>query len=321
METTENESPLKDCRSIPDLWFPDATLVLRAENTLFRVYPGILSTRSTVFGDMIAVPQPAQPEGETLDGHPVVFMHDSAAEVEVFLRALYDSSYFMPPPTPMDVPSITGIMRLAHKYDVPYLFRRALTHLETHFPTTLLDFMLNMKSCRGLTLGSVHDNLITIHAASEVGATWLLPSAYYSTCTFSVQELLTPNQSWAALSIDQQQTCLAAQAKLSRATARIFRFLRDIPAPGCSSMATCQASISEAQDTLENRIDRELDTNPLAFNLKKTAAKLCGLCRHLATERCTEAQDLFWQSLPGMLGLSTWDDLRRKRGEVLDADG
>ncbi|KAJ7117221.1 hypothetical protein C8R43DRAFT_1037685 [Mycena crocata] len=61
-----------------DLWFPDADLILlRAENTLFRVYSGILSARSSVFRDMVGFPQPLQPEGETVEGHQVVRLHDS----------------------------------------------------------------------------------------------------------------------------------------------------------------------------------------------------------------------------------------------------
>ncbi|KAJ7320757.1 hypothetical protein DFH08DRAFT_890153 [Mycena albidolilacea] len=56
-------------------------------------------------------------------------LHDSAEDVEVFLRAICDSSYFMPAPAPNDRPVVLAILRLSHKYDVPYLYKRALDHL------------------------------------------------------------------------------------------------------------------------------------------------------------------------------------------------
>ncbi|KAF7352178.1 BTB domain-containing protein [Mycena venus] len=117
-----------DLTRVDDLWFPDGNLILRVENTLFRVLSSILGARSSVFQDMVAFPQPSQPDGDTVDGHTVVRLHDSATEVEVFLRAIFDSSFSMPPPSPVDFTAVIGVMRLAHKYDVQYLFRRALSH-------------------------------------------------------------------------------------------------------------------------------------------------------------------------------------------------
>jgi hypothetical protein len=76
---------------VEDLWFPDADLILRAENTLFRVHSGILCARCSVFRDMVTFPQPDNPESDTIDGNPVVRLHDLADEVEVFLRAVFDS--------------------------------------------------------------------------------------------------------------------------------------------------------------------------------------------------------------------------------------
>ncbi|KAJ6457573.1 hypothetical protein DFH09DRAFT_1349558 [Mycena vulgaris] len=38
----------------------------------------------------------------------------------------------MPPPERSDIHVVLGIVRLAHKYDMEYLFRRALQHLTHH---------------------------------------------------------------------------------------------------------------------------------------------------------------------------------------------
>ncbi|KAJ7496682.1 hypothetical protein FB451DRAFT_1208374 [Mycena latifolia] len=326
-EPTPLECSVGECRRVADLWFPDATLILRAENTLFRVYPNILSARSTVFGDMISVPQPAEPEGHTLDGHAIVYLHDSASEVEVFLRAVFDSSYFMPPPAPTDHATVIGIMRLAHKYDVPYLFQRALHHLGNVYPTTLAEFINTMvtkttPSHVDIKWGDVTVDLITIRATSEVGAVWLFPTAYYSTCTFSAEKLVSAGKSWDALSSNKQQTCLMLQGHLVRATTRAHRFLRHIPSLHCSSNETCQEAVSAAHGNLEWRIDQQYDMHPVTPNFfHRTSAKLCDTCRELATEMFTETQESFWGKLPSILGLPTWEELNKRRAEVLGLEG
>lgn len=76
-----------------NLWFTGADLVLRAENTLFRVHSSILGARSSVFRDMVSFPQPPAPESDTVDGRPLIILHDLVAEVEVFLMAVFDSRY------------------------------------------------------------------------------------------------------------------------------------------------------------------------------------------------------------------------------------
>lgn len=76
---------------VDNLWFPDHNLVLQAGNRLFRVSGGILAARSSVFRDMLSIPQPeSQP---LIDGCPIILLHDSAIEAEYFLKALFDSRF------------------------------------------------------------------------------------------------------------------------------------------------------------------------------------------------------------------------------------
>jgi hypothetical protein len=50
-----------------DLWFPHGDLILRAEDTVFRVHSDIVGARSSVFGDMTTFPQPEKPDGDIID--------------------------------------------------------------------------------------------------------------------------------------------------------------------------------------------------------------------------------------------------------------
>ncbi|KAJ7718954.1 hypothetical protein DFH07DRAFT_898908 [Mycena maculata] len=104
---------------IEELWFTDSGLIVRAENSLFRVSGAILAARSPVFKDMLSFPQP--PDAEILDGCPVVRLPDSAADVTCFFRAIFNSSFFETYPTETDLITVVSILRLSNKYAVDYL--------------------------------------------------------------------------------------------------------------------------------------------------------------------------------------------------------
>ncbi|KAJ7112488.1 hypothetical protein C8R44DRAFT_711013 [Mycena epipterygia] len=177
-------------RQVDGLWFSNDTLVLRAEDSIFCVSQSILAARSPVFQSMFEFPQPISDGDEIMDGSPVVHLHDSAAEVEPFLRAIFDSSYFMPPPAAMNFHAILGILRLSHKYDVDYLYKRALLHLETVYPVDVAKYPLIDSNTLNYQAGVIALDLIAIPILQQVGATWLLPYAFYSLATYPAQRLL-----------------------------------------------------------------------------------------------------------------------------------
>lgn len=85
-----NITPKAAGKRSPKVWFDDGNVLLRAQDTLFRVYRGILGRESAVFRDMFALPQPAN--GEEVDeewGCPVVHAQDDVEEMELFLTAVF----------------------------------------------------------------------------------------------------------------------------------------------------------------------------------------------------------------------------------------
>ena len=94
-----------------DLWFLDGSVILRAENTLFRVHISQLSRHSTFFRDLFSLPQPPRGvrrrtlsgsssnsvrDDGLLEGCPVVYLYDIAEDVGNLLTALYDGPYVPP---------------------------------------------------------------------------------------------------------------------------------------------------------------------------------------------------------------------------------
>ncbi|KAK7013107.1 BTB domain-containing protein [Favolaschia claudopus] len=305
------------------LWFPDADLVLRAENSMFRVSSGILAARSSVFRDMTTLPQPMPLEDETVDGCIVVRLHDSAAEAKCFLRAIFDSSFFMPPPSTVLLTTVIGVMRLAHKYHIPYLFRRALSHLDVLYPTTLSEFQT---STSPFPFRKHHhiipdaESVSLVRAVSEVGALWLLPAAYYSW----INELPPSSDAFNNLQPDELRLCWAAQLQCIRAVGMSYRFLRNLPTVSCSSNDQCIDVICRAQDSLDRwselqNGDSALDLDPLGPGVFSymNDQQLCPNCETIGRRLFSEAQKQVWEQLPGMFTLPTWEQLIKMRQKVL----
>ncbi|KAJ7476518.1 hypothetical protein FB451DRAFT_1033168 [Mycena latifolia] len=80
-------------------------------------------------------------EWDVMDGCPKIVLHDAAAEATVFFRAIFDSSFFVPPFAP-PLDTLGGILRLSIQYNVLYLTQRCLRHLSDIYPTTLKDWDL-----------------------------------------------------------------------------------------------------------------------------------------------------------------------------------
>ena len=77
--------------AIPRVWYDDGNLIIEAESSRFRIYKGLLADKSSFFSTMLSLPQDTS---ETLvDGCPIVHFQDSAQDVGIFLKAIYDPWY------------------------------------------------------------------------------------------------------------------------------------------------------------------------------------------------------------------------------------
>ncbi|KAJ7780864.1 hypothetical protein DFH07DRAFT_910354 [Mycena maculata] len=314
MQQTSESTPTK----VDDLWFSTDVIVIRAEDKIFRVSGGVLAARSTVFQDMIAFPQPISSDTEQIDGSPVVRLHDSASDVEVFLRAIYDSryvwpSYFMPAPASAELWVVLGILRLSHKYDVQYLYRRALDHLAE-----------DGWDCR--TFNSVHcpqspaKALSVISTAMEVGAQWLLPLAYYYASNLSAKVLLIfldgPMAPYA-------RTCLGTHSSVVRGAVVVNRFLT-VQDSLCATPDSCsEIRHSFLSDFLDAVADGS-ELQPLSnwdIWTRLNSDGMCDDCCSSAKVQHHHAATTFFEQLPDIFGLPPWDGLHTtKRAAMGETD-
>ncbi|KAJ7064278.1 hypothetical protein C8F01DRAFT_1022289 [Mycena amicta] len=347
----ELDAPSPTPLRVQDLWFPDATLVFQAENTQYRVYAGLLAARSSVFADMLAFPQPADADCDTVDGCPLIVLPDEAHDVTCFFRAIFDSSFFIPPFTPPPaLPTLAAILRLSQKYDVEYLRQRCLAHLSSLYPATLdawdargyTKHILSLH-CRQAPPVGTYPILPVLDLAREAGAPWIVPAAMYlGLCagiegivdglalirapendsenkTSDLDSVLEGSRSNIPLTTEQRTLLLAYPALLS-ATSNSVSFLLSPRPATCTSPTECTKELL----SLKRWVDSSWFSCHFPLEIweeqdwETVREDVCDACVKTARKLHREARQKIWDGLPKLVGLwMTWGELEKIREEAL----
>ncbi|KAJ6582146.1 hypothetical protein B0H19DRAFT_984317 [Mycena capillaripes] len=307
-------------QEVEGLWFHADLIILQAGNRIFRVFTTILKEKSPVFADLFSLPQPDAESAavETIGGVPVVKMHDDPAELEMFLKAIFDSNFFMPPPTMTRIEVIVGVLRLAHKYDVSFLRHRALEHLGTVYCTRLEDYHNGANA--SYDFDSLLDaNLKVIQVLVQVGASWLLPDAYYTLYNFSPRAVLSAGVS---LREAEKDICLRVFSDGIRRQpfAAILSFLSISKTEEslCNSWTLCNtARLATIQNYPWSRGFDIFDVWGENNWADLEGKGLCELCLEEAQDLHQRGKQKFWDELPKVFGLPDWATLEQMREAAL----
>ncbi|KAJ7879307.1 hypothetical protein B0H14DRAFT_1614643 [Mycena olivaceomarginata] len=226
----------------------------------------------------------------------------------------------MPPPAESKFTDALGILRLAHKYDIPYLRRRALEHLEPIYPARLTKYD-SRDSDPDVTLDyeSSIQALALVEVASEVDVPWLLPVAYYNICRWDLATI-TASRLWLALGEKQRRVCLVGSQRQMRQYPKIVHFLsvsKDRNDEDCLDWAECnriRLTFLQLGPQLCPYMNWPLEIwsgGPLWAAL--AGMGLCEPCTTEAKARHAAARQECWDELPRMFDLPGWDELEQMR--------
>ncbi|KAF8578225.1 hypothetical protein K439DRAFT_1362692 [Ramaria rubella] len=177
------------------LWFNDGNMVLITVCTAFKVHQGIMERHSSVFKDLLSLPQPNIVS--EFDGVPVVRMYDQPEELEYFLLALYDGLY-LEQHCASDFPILSGILRLSIKYFVEKLRLECLKFLQHDWPMTLTAW--DLREQESITPNGAYESawirphpILVINLAHELGpaGATLLPAAFYDLSRYNCSHIWT----------------------------------------------------------------------------------------------------------------------------------
>ncbi|KAJ6623706.1 hypothetical protein B0H10DRAFT_1873027 [Mycena sp. CBHHK59/15] len=303
---------------VQELWFNDGNLVVQAENHLYRVTKGILAARSPIFSDMLSFPQP--PDSDLVDGCPAVRLPDSAGDVTVFLKAIFDSSFFEPPPSSAELSGILGVLRLSHKYDVQYLRRRALLHLETAYPVTLEAYDARETASTFTRTSTGH--ILVAEVAQQVEAQWIVPCALYRASCYGLKAILGPGQTLSSL----RRACIMAFPQHALAYTSRPPFLLLLPLQGlCESEERCKLIyrvFMKAWETSDRVVHRGPDVlrewaHRIGILKKISITPPCRPCREHLIVRLTQQREQWWNAMPSLYSLPDWGELTSIRDSSL----
>ncbi|KAJ7187218.1 hypothetical protein C8R46DRAFT_1342377 [Mycena filopes] len=279
-------------RRVDDLWFEEDTLILRAQDDIFRVSKGVLMARSEVLKTMIGgLGQP------------------SVAKL-----------FFLPPPAKASFAVVIGVLRLAHEYDVQYLLRRALLHFEGFFPSTLDGDRVYPETISESGVDMLSASLIALRVVLDVGALWNAPSIIYECCTFSLAEILDDPHRRELPAANERALLLSHQKLAALGASFVTRFLYAEPSGRCRSAAKCNLGKLVWLGKVDAWRKEGRDSVPLEFwdegDWEGMEGDFCQGCVGSFQESYAEGRKMLWGALPATFGLPGWDELNKAKVEM-----
>ncbi|KAI0350435.1 hypothetical protein OH77DRAFT_1489151 [Trametes cingulata] len=316
---------LPDFRQDADLWFEDGSIVVVAGNTGYRVHTSLLTRFSPIFRDMMVMPPP--PDAPAVQGVPLVHVPDSAHDFKCLLRAIYEPRRLLDV-AQADIPfaTISALIRLGHKYEMPDVVDEAARHLEKHFTT---DFKTWMKYCDKEDFSDIEfsedrnaDYIEAVNLARLTGRNASLPLALYCCCQLDISEILQGVERESGeivrLSLDDAERCIRGREGLLRASAELMSVVESearggAPCDSCTRQEQCARKMKDMLESVLLMLCYHLTTEvlsgkkPMGSLLANDAGgrgSLCHDCRDSLFGQYRVRQRITWGELPKILGIS-----------------
>jgi len=302
-----------------DLWLPDGSIILQAENILFRVYSGLLSLHSPFFRDLFSLPQP--PSQDMYEGIPVVQMLETANDLRYFLLA-EQNPISMPISGNTDLRIVLSLLRLGTKYDVPHLKESTISVLEHIFPSTLGEWDETDEIREELNEQCWPWDFMTANSAREHLVLHILPAALLECSTFKLQAVVDGQQfgdTLYNLNFENKRAVILANPHLHHINrTQAFRFLHDhlTRSRSCATKDDCRRirmEIVAEHDEEDPSMGMILIPSHGAFSTLQVRMKsdgYCGSCIGYDKIIFHEEREEIWKQLPSLFGLPDWDALR-----------
>ncbi|KAF8956215.1 hypothetical protein BDZ97DRAFT_1708376 [Flammula alnicola] len=308
-----------DPQRVPELWFQDADVVFRAGQKLFRVHRSILSARSPIFNDMFSVPQPAtETQSRTIkDDCTYIYLPDDEMDVYYFFLAIFDASFFEGPPSIPPVDVLIGILRLSDKFEIAFLKRRAISHLNALFPTERSAMLESSKTLHPkFALRDDQTNLMMLEImalAYTIDTRWIIPGTFLL-CVRIPLRILFQHASWKKLTKTFQDSYLVSREAYMEKWESSGQWIASIPTVSCVTPSRCR-------NKQRPWVKRALTLGPFALSPLANdgplwdlySAHFCQECLSQSKSEANAVANANWDGYPGILGLPSWDVLRQEK--------
>ncbi|KAF8517281.1 hypothetical protein BU17DRAFT_49985 [Hysterangium stoloniferum] len=310
----------------PELYMPDGTMVLCAQDVVFRVYPGLLAKHSDVFNGMTSLSDHLPSVVETYDGQPLVRLPDKAEDLAHFLEATMGINHFQAN-KPTKFTAAAAVLRLSSKYMVSQLRQQAIEHFRRIIPKDFHE--IGKKQTNATVFGDDAPHpfeLITLFRECQLMS--FLPWAFYHACKEAGFQKLVEGDSRDGkpirLSDDDQRVALLAWKALRVSVQEIRCDTILSCAPDCKGgcgdsvrlewlKAGFYGSRSDALNQwgmfkllATSRDDRARSLTTTGNNQDLSKIQPCSLCSKSWLKKELEARQAVWACLPSFFELPPW---------------
>lgn len=330
-----------------ELWYPDGSLVLQAENIIFRVYSGLLAKHSTIFGDMFLVPQPENQE--TYEGVPFVRMDDSAEDLRWLLLAEQDTRYdsmvyalrrnivlsfllrlhsSFKISSDTDIRNLAGLLRLSSKYMVSHVRKTVIAFLKEVFPSTLEEWDKSIPTRKALDEKQPGWDIILANCAREHDIPIILPAALLKCSLRPWHDIVNGEKQvqgrpYAILNLHNQRDIILAKPELDTLfQTQTYQFLWDSrrthgccqkPKQGFCKTTRAYFLGNIIASTKKDGLDI-ISQSLVEDTLRKMRTRAyCEGCLEADRRLCAKNRQRMWDELPKVFGFAAWKDLRSIR--------
>ncbi|KIJ32817.1 hypothetical protein M422DRAFT_52680 [Sphaerobolus stellatus SS14] len=320
----------EDWKHHPDLYMQDGTLILLAEDTVFRVYPGLLAMHSEVFRGMSTISDHLPEEIEIYDGYPVVRLTDDAEDLAQFLKSTMGINQFHAF-KPTSFPIAAAVLRLSSKYMVDPLRHQTIEHFRRLIPKSFEDIgkEQSYKQVFGEENPPHPFTVLTLFRQCQL--TTFLPWAFYTACNEGFKALVngdTHDGAVIRLKTEDNRIALNGWKRLCDKTRQLRSSVILSRPPTCKD-ATCANEARLAWlDGAYWHIGSDVLSQWGMFKLLATSSKPtqspgrnsiqdqkirgtrpCDLCTEAWLRQERELRVEAWTELPSYFGLPAWEDM------------
>jgi len=222
---------------------------------------------------------------------------------------------------------------MSNKYQVSYLERRAFFHLNRlfYFKGDLHRIKSSVLRQAGLlpTEGATKDemnriykaHLDIIELAHSHGRMWILPRAMAFFCTLPSMDAVLQSDAWIQSPHFVREYTLHIRDKFCRSRLRFLSSFsavlvgRHDTSKGWVRDATSATCLTEGSQLLPDVLSRPDDLMtyvPGTYSWERHMSNLCQKCRQRAKSCVNLAEIQFWRGLPSIMGIGTWEDLKKE---------
>ncbi|KAF9034385.1 hypothetical protein BJ165DRAFT_1396192 [Panaeolus papilionaceus] len=300
------------------IWFEDGSIILIVEKTQYRVHASLLSRCSSVFKDMFSLPQPTSSESGA-EGCPVVHLHDSPQDVEQLLNAIYDSPHSADaaaPAKPMSLSTVSALLRLGNKYDIPHLRDHAISRLRLEYPLSYEG--RNPINSQGYIINQRGRAFGIACLVYEEGVFSLLPLVLHYIVTAYNTKTILEYGIMANLPTALLHTCILGKENMATFMyTHSHVFLKDLKFIQCGqSWGNCKLSLHYFSQEILKPVPNlsyalRYDWTEIRAILSNRGIKFCEFCSDRFAE-CHEAgRKMVWDALPTFFGYQSWEAVKQ----------